>query len=508
MATQSPEITKEQLDRAICELSFAEFLKFVKILEPPTLTSRGGIIPFEMWEHIVEFNEILTTKRLVTVLKSRQLGFSWDLAAYCVWMGQYKEGANILVFSQGQVEATAFLGKCRTIQENLPAHLKVAVGRDNDTLMEFPSLKSKINALPSTEKAGRGETATLVIQDEADFHENLELNYAAVKPTIDQGGAQLIQCSTVNKKAPASLFKELYRGAPKNNFTAVFYGWMSRKDRNEKWYKRVQAEAPVTEGMSPEFYMEQEHPASAEEALRPSKVLAAFDSDALEAMQEDVKLPIETRNGVVNIYQKFAVGKRYSAGTDTSHGAGQDYSTTVIIDISTGYVVADVDSQSLSPAQLAFESVNLLKDYENPVWAIESNDWGIATLDMAQELKYPRLYEAKNAQGLPSGTPGWHTNSATRPRLWGELIEAIRERLIIVPSQNGLSQFTTVIRNPEKDGRIEAMVGTHDDYPMAVGLAWKVREDAYRRNSTIKVRSRSRKRRGRTRETVTANSRW
>jgi hypothetical protein len=62
--------------------------------------------------------------------------------------------------------------------------------------------------------------------------------------------------------------------------------------------------------------------------------------------------------------------------------------------------------------------------------------------------------------------------------------------LITIPSKNGLSQFSTVIRNPDKDGRIEAMVGTHDDYPMAVGLAWQMRKEAYHQDSKIKVISR------------------
>jgi hypothetical protein len=203
-------------------------------------------------------------------------------------------------------------------------------------------MKSKITALPSTEHAGRGETrgetATLVIQDEADFHENLELNYAAVKPAIDAGG-QLIQCSTVNKKkagtlfkeifrnAPTNgfhavftvnkkkagtLFKEIFRNAPTNGFHAVFHGWKSRPDRDQEWYDRVKREAPSSDGMSPELYMEQEHPATAEEALAPSRVMArvmaAFDVDALAAMQADVKEPVETRNGVTHIYQKWSSG--------------------------------------------------------------------------------------------------------------------------------------------------------------------------------------------------------
>jgi len=82
--------------------------------------------------------------------------------------------------------------------------------------------------------------------------------------------------------------------------------------------------------------MEQEHPETAEEALRPSRVMAAFDVDAIESMQLDTKLPIETRNGVANIYQKHVVGKRYAAGSDTAHGTGADYSVTAIIDVETG----------------------------------------------------------------------------------------------------------------------------------------------------------------------------
>ena len=494
MTTSERKYTIQDIELALAQRSFLSFLEHVRILQVAVGGSQGGLIPLEMWNHIKEAAVLLAgdeskqveAKRLISVLKSRQIGWSWILAAYAAWVGQYKDGANVLIFSQGQLESTVFLGKVKTILDNLPPHLKVRIGRSNDTTITFPSMKSKITALPSTEHAGRGETATLVIQDEADFHENLELNYAAVKPAIDAGG-QLIQCSTVNKKKAGTLFKEIYRNSPKNGFHAVFHGWTSRPDRDQVWYDRVKAEAPSSEGMSPELYMEQEHPATAEEALAPSRVMAAFDVDALAAMQSDVKEPVETRNGVTHIYQKFAVGKRYAAGTDTSHGAGQDYSTTAIIDVATGYVVADVDSQTLSPAQLAQESVNLLKDYGNPIWAIEDNDWGVATLEMAQELKYPRLYERRNPNGSLTGKAGWHTNSLTRPKLWGELIEAIRERLITIPSRNGLSQFTSVIRNPDKDGRIEAMVGTHDDYPMAVGLAWQMRKEAYNKDSKIKV---------------------
>ena len=489
MTTESPTITLEQLDREIVSRSFPEFLKFVKILEPPNPGRVGGIIQFELWDHIVEAIDVIEANRLVSILKSRQLGFSWMLAAYCLWKAQFHEGANILAFSQGQIESTAFLRKSRTIHEHLPNHLKVPTTRDNDTVLEFGSMKSKITALPSTETAGRGETATLVIQDEADFHENLELNYAAVKPTIDDG-AQLIQCSTVNKEKPASLFKEINRGAHdgKNGFVELFFGWRSRKHRDKKWWRARRAEVPSTNTMDPDLYMEQEHPETREEALRPSRVMAAFDLDALDDMQNDVKRPVETRNGVVNIYQKPRFGRRYAAGSDTAHGVGKDYSVTVIVDVESGYVVADVMSRDLEPELFAFQSVQLLKDYEDPIWAIEDNEWGILTIRKAQDLRYPRLYEPTNHRGEPTGKVGHHTGGNNRSTVWGELQEAVRDRVFIVPSQQGLAQFETVIRNSEKDGRIEGMVGTNDDYPMACAIAWQMRKEAYR-GRAMKVKS-------------------
>jgi hypothetical protein len=62
--------------------------------------------------------------------------------------------------------------------------------------------------------------------------------------------------------------------------------------------------------------------------------------------------------------------------------------------------------------------------------------------------------------------------------LYGELIEAIKQRLVILFSKDGIGDFMSVIRNPDKNGRIEAIEGGNDDYPIAVGIAWQLRKDA------------------------------
>jgi hypothetical protein len=38
-------------------------------------------------------------------------------------------------------------------------------------------------------------------------------------------------------------------------------------------------------------------------------------------------------------------------------------------------------------------------------------------------------------------------------------------------ARDGIAQFTQTIKNPDKNGRVEAIEGGHDDYPLAVGGA-------------------------------------
>ena len=446
--------------------SFWHFLDFVKILEPQP---GRGTISFERWPHLSEVCDILDEKKLLVWLKSRQTGASWMLAAYGLWMAMYKQGAVVLLLSQGEDEAKKLLAKCRFIYENLDPEMRVALGIDSRQELYFPETGSSISALPSTEKAGRSSTASLVIMDEADFHEHLDSNYAAVKPTIDDVGGQLVLVSTSNALRMNTLFKSTYKESPYNGFTRVFYGWNVRPDRDNAWYEARRLE------YADKSLFEKEYPASDEEALAPPRTIAAFDHDTLKLMQEDVRKPVMVLPaGVVtaNIYQDFHPGKMYTAASDTSRGTGNDDAITVILDTKTGYVVADIQNNLIPPDQLALASMALLSRYHNPVWAIEDNDAGILTIASAQAARYPSLYYRESEK------PGWHTDERNRWLLWGELIEAVNARLVTVPSEDGLAQFYSVIRNPEKDGRIEGATGAHDDYPMAVGIAWQMRRYA------------------------------
>jgi hypothetical protein len=502
LATQVAPSARAELDeyeKIIASKSFVRFLDYVKITERPGLDTEGGIVLFEKWPHLIQTAEAFTIHRLITVLKARQNGFSWLVAAYAVWLLRFKEAAAILLLSKGENEAAALLEKCKTIYKNLPEEWQFPIDSDSGSKFTLKGFESKILALPSTEDAGRSETATLVVQDEAEFHDHIDANYIAVKPTIDAGG-QMIMGSTVNKKKKISLFKNMYKGAPNNGWWKTFWSWKARPDRDDEWYLKTKAEAaelPTAQYLGVDLYMEQEYPATETEALKPSRTVSAFNQVVLDQMLMSVREPIqiiptthiradgELNKNQINIYQGFRIGEKYMCGTDTSHGVGKDYATSVLIDARTGVTVADIFSNTLDHEDLAEDTMQMLEMYRKPIWGIEDNEWGIITIKAAQRAHYPHLYSRKNANNVE--TVGWHTDERSRYVLYGELISAIHSRHIIIFNKEGLNQFYEVVKNSQKNGRIEAQEGGHDDYPMAVGIAWQLRRYAHTTGNSAPV---------------------
>ena len=234
------------------------FLKYVKLQEPGSFS-----VDFELWSHLVEFFNVLANNRLVLVLKAKQIGLSWSVAAYALWHIYTKPGANVLMLSRGQEEAKALLQKCKTIYNNLPIWMKYPTPPFPDSLeyFGFNEMKSKIRALPSTEFASIGETASLVIHDEWDFHPYAEINFGHTKPTIDAGG-QLIGVSTPDKTNPDSFFKKLYKAGRegRNNFKTLFFPYDVRPGRDENWFKQQERENEGTP-----WLVQQNYPRSEED---------------------------------------------------------------------------------------------------------------------------------------------------------------------------------------------------------------------------------------------------
>lgn len=275
---------KHLLQHAACGLSFTFFLNFLKLQDVRT----GGVTKFRPWQHQAELAELFETGQSVIILKARQLGVSWIIAAYVLWKAMYQPYAVILLISKtGKPDALELMEKVDDWYRYLPEWLRTRqtkYTKDLPSYMEFAN-GAKIIALGSTEDAGRSFTGSLVVVDEAAFHPYAETNYAAYKPTLTgEHPGQLIMCSTAN--GPIGLFHDLWQDS---TLTKRFYPWWAapyRQTKNEhgytgepsmEWLERERADF---KGLPSLFRAE--YPANAAEAFTSSTGLVfGMDDDGV-----------------------------------------------------------------------------------------------------------------------------------------------------------------------------------------------------------------------------------
>jgi hypothetical protein len=396
---------------------------------PPTPDDPGGVYPFQITDHLKALIPILLKEQQISIMKSRQIYISTTLASYRLWSAKFHYGSTTELFSAGEKEAIELLGKAYRIEKLLPHFLKMRPKPDSQEEMGFPIIGSSIKAFPSTESAGISFTASCIITDEHEEHEYAEANYVSAKPAIDTIGGQFISVYTPKKSKPFSLAKSLFRngtiysfdptlnklipeeegawGSGNNGFVCLFFPYNIVEGRDEEWYeiKKKSLSANQLQGLTPELYMESNYPRSIAEALSVPGTTVVFDRNVLNTMKDDCRSPInigddkellrqhwgDIDSEICHIYKDYHIGNFYIAGTDVSLGVGKDYNVTVILDIKTGEIVADILSQHLAPEELAFHSVKLLERYHNPLWWIEQNLWGRTVIRKALQLGYSRL---------------------------------------------------------------------------------------------------------------------
>lgn len=495
---QESELTEDEREiwtweRAICQESFLHFLKWMRIIEAPILgQTQGEIIPFATPPHILKLIKALLTKLLISVLKARQIYISTTLAAYHYWRAIGGVGANLLLFSKGQPEAKELLAKSHRMYDLAPNFLKFKIDPDSTEEMGFPVMRSAIKAFPSTQTAGISYTASSITADEHAAHPYADENFTSAKPTID-AGRQFISVFTADPYSNDNLATRIFEDAlaGENDFIPLFFPYDVVPGRDAEWYERTKRNIPERDlaRLSPDLYMAKNYPSSIEEALSLAKSIAVFDKKVLNAMREDVRGQInegddwELDNSICHIYKDYHIGNCYIAASDVSLGLGQDFNVTGIMDVKTGDIVADILSQTLKPEELALHSVALLKRYHNPLWWPEANLWGRTMIKKAIELGYRKFgYRGKsikwtNISDEDLKRVGFFTDDTHRMDLFGALIPAINDFQLKIYNEVGLSQFYGMIRNANKNGKIEAMSSKHDDYVIMVGICQLKRDD-------------------------------
>jgi len=480
---------KEKLEKAVTEIgkcrgSLLYYLtNYVWIQD----AVRQEITRWEAWPHLVKVIDLIQIWHnqphprrplYLIIFKSRQVGITTTMAGVANWLATFFESTKGLELSKKETDAHQMLRKVKFINDQHPAFLKLTIDPDQNGMMGYPATHSILQALPSTEDAGRSTDATFVFTDEWEFHPYAENNFAAVKPTMDKGGL-FVGASTVDKLDMNSFPKYIWRGAKNgdNAFIPMFFDYFVVPHRTQQTYE------DDTRGL-PEWQKEAEYPRNEEEALSAPQSTCFFDRNAINEMLKECKKPVEERyGGKIKIYKHSSTGRKYCLVGDPSEGQ-DDPCCFVVQDWQTEEDVASIHGKmSLDEqAKLAYE---LYQEYNEPLTSVEINAGGLTLID---KLTYLGV---KNWFSWKEGHPGWRTTGSAingggnRIVMLNEFAEELSKRLISIPIREALAE---ILNFQWIDGKPQAVGGAHDDWVMAHAQLAQVRKSV-KPKSVAKVSS-------------------
>lgn len=458
------------------------------------------------WQREV-LDEILSSDKSI-YLKARQLGLTWLACGLALYTLLYLPGGRVLAASISESEAAKLVNRCWDMFLSLPEHLKNGVKVLKPSHGARPTEKIEVEhedgristliGLPSTARAGQGETAALVILDEFSRQEYARETWKAVLPTM-AGGGRIVTISTANGVSnPATgegnFFHHLWTHADEYGLAKRFLSWSLHPERDESWYRREAMSLPPRDRA--EQYPAEEH----EAFILTGDVY--FDLDALNwygknaiceplyrarfVRVERDKAKLEKGQGPIRVYEEPNREHKYALALDVATGRGADYSAGYVIDLATMRLCAEFHSKCEADI-LAYQAHYLGRWYGRK----EDGEPGAAKLAVEMgggygepvviflrdgndgRPPYPNLYRHRvlDRGDKPEMKPyGFPINSKSRPLILEGLARALREHSLPSVSAELLQELQTfVFRTSLPSPR--AQDGSNDDRVMALAIA-------------------------------------
>jgi hypothetical protein len=447
-------------------------------------------IPFILWLEQQEVAEGLIEEKQVVILKARQLGMTWLVLAYALWLMLFYPAATILLFSLRDTEAVYLLSgdRLKGMFKRLPSWLMMrrwliddagneiyewiprTIEIDGGHLWQL-SNDSSARAFPTS--AGDSYTATLAVVDEADLVPDLAALLLRVKPTID-GGGQLILLSKVNKALPESEFKTIYRAAKagENSYKAFFLSWQARPSRTAEWYEKQKRDAEAsTEGLDSLY---ENYPATDNEALAPKQIDKRLPYKILKPVYSDEKaLDLKDLKGApqiqgLRVFIPPRKNKKYVIGCDTAEGnPNSDASSIQVADDETGAQCAVLSG--LYDPDVTATYIEILSDWYNKAPAlIERNNHGHTVISNLKNSG--KRYKVILING-DDKKAGWQSNKRTKVILYDDLARTITSEDCLIFDAKTFNQLASI-----EGSTLLAPPGLHDDEADSFALVQKGRE--------------------------------
>jgi hypothetical protein len=444
-----PDQLKEEFSK--CKEDAAYFIRnYVKITHPVR-----GRVPFDLYKFQERIVNELGDQRFNILRKFRQAGATTICAAYALWYIIFHKDKNVMVVSIGDRESRDFLDRAVSMFDDLPQWLRPAEVERNKHVLKL-STGSKIKSQPAG--AGRGESVSLLIVDEAAFIDKMTEFWMAIYPTISTGGAAFI-ISTVN--GMANLYYELYRDAElgKNNFHLINIHWREHPEYTEAWGEETRQNVGERAWL-------QEYEG---EFLGTGETF--IDGGTLQKVKASTCDKYYNKYyNMMRIWVDPQPYHTYLIAADASFGRERDYSAFHIINLYDGTQVAEFYSNKIGLSEFATILAQEGLRYNTAFIAPERNGLGLALIEQLFEIQ-----EYENMWADKKGEMGYLVNNKNRDAMLNHLQENLRNSKIKINSERTFNELTTFIIS--KTGKLEAEEGFADDLVMSLAIGSTLMED-------------------------------
>ena len=166
----------------VCKGSFHYFCsRYVKIESP------GGDVLLKPYAPQSKLIDYVNLNKNVLVLKSRQIGISTIIQAYCTWLTIFFENVVVGIVSKDGKEATDFARIIRGMVEKLPKWMAPRFAKCTEQSFILKN-GSKVYASPvnpnAPQKCLRGKAITFLVIDEAAFVSFIDEAWTSMVPAL------------------------------------------------------------------------------------------------------------------------------------------------------------------------------------------------------------------------------------------------------------------------------------------------------------------------------------
>jgi len=467
---------EDQLNEFIrCSENYDYFIRNYILLELP-----GGDEYFKPYDKQVELLDAIEREKYIFVIKSRQIGISTILKAYCVWLTIFHDNVVVGIVSKDASEATVFARDIRKMIDKIPKWLQP--GYDKYTEQSF-ILKngSKVYASPvapaSPEKCLRGKAITFLVIDEAAFIKFIDEAWTSMVPALSTNQMQArkagvpygtVILSTPNKtQGVGKWYYEKYKSAVSNKdiFKEFKIHWRNIPElaNDPLWYEN-QCKLLAYDQKKIKQELEMQFVASSG---------SFFPDETISKLQENKKDPKERFKlfgGEVWVFADPVPGKNYLIGVDTASEFGNDYSTIEVFDYVT---LEQVWEYQVKTSVTNFSKVVKFacSQYQGLVIP-ENNSYGNQVSETLSLSEYSgMLYQYKKSSNIV--VPGLNTNTLTRPLMIDALYSYIVQFPHNIYSERLINELIGLV---EHNGKVQADIGENDDLTLATAFTFYVRK--------------------------------